>query len=151
MPARSPTVHLITRNLFASHLRISGQATRGRNPVVSITSHSFSERLFRSRVVLAHGVGGFSHDVPFNKVQAACRLNDAAHLAGLEAKGGVLELLLHVALAKVAQVAALAGRGAVRLGGGDVAEAGAQLDLLLVALEDRAGFFLGAGDFGLGG
>lgn len=54
--------------------------------------------------------------LPLNQVQAASRLDDTAHLPRLQAKGGVLKFLLHVALAKVAQVAAFAGGGAVRLG-----------------------------------
>lgn len=88
--------------------------------------------------------------VPLNQMQTAGRLDDAAHLAGLQAEGGVLKLLLHVALAKVAQIAALAGRGAVGLGQGELAQGdGARLDLLLVAAEDLEGLILGARDFGL--
>ena len=40
--------------------------------------------------------------IPLNQMQAARCVNDAADLAGIEAERGVLKLLLHVALAKIA-------------------------------------------------
>ena len=55
-------------------------------------------------------------------MQTARRVDDGADLSGLEGKGGLLKLLLHIALAKVAQVAALAGAAAVGLGLGQLAE-----------------------------
>jgi hypothetical protein len=77
---------------------------------------------------------------PLDKVQPARRVDDAADLAGLQRKGGVLKLLLHVAAAKVAEVAPLARAAAVRLGLGQVAQARpAAPDRLLVALDDLAG------------
>lgn len=83
-------------------------------------------------------------------MQAALSLDYAAHLSRLERKGGVLKLLLHVALAKVSQVAPLARAAAVALGQGELAEADvAALDAGLVGLDDVAGVVLGAGDFAL--
>jgi hypothetical protein len=83
-------------------------------------------------------------------MQTAGRLDDAAHLAGLQAKGRDLELLLHVALAEVAQVAALAGRRAVGLGEGELAEGDAAgVDLGLVGLDDGEGLVFRARDLGL--
>lgn len=83
-------------------------------------------------------------------MQTAGRLDDAAHLAGLQAKGRDLELLLHVALAEVAQVAALAGGRAVGLGEGELAEGDAAgVDLGLVGLDDGEGLVFRARDLGL--
>ena len=97
----------------------------------------------RARVV------GFG--VPLDEMQPAGRLDDAADLAGLETERGLLELPLHVALAKIAQVAALAGAAAVGLGEGQLAEGDvARLDLGLVRLEDLEGLVLGPGYLGLG-
>lgn len=91
--------------------------------------------------------------LPLNDVQATGRLHDARHLAGLERKGGFLKGLLHVAFAKVAQVAPLTGTAAVGLGDGQL---GQRLllgldDLLVVYLDDVSGLGLGAGDFVLRG
>lgn len=47
-------------------------------------------------------------DLPLDQVQTTSSLHNTAHLARLEAKGGILKLLLHVSLAKVAEVASLA-------------------------------------------
>lgn len=73
-------------------------------------------------------------------MQARCRLNNVAHLADLQAKGGVLELLLHVSLAEEAamrcvvslyhprgkrrnvQISSLPSTTAVRLGHGQISE-----------------------------
>lgn len=83
-------------------------------------------------------------------MQPARRVHDARDAAGLQGKGGLLELLLHVALAKVAEVAALAGAAAVGLGDGELLQGGvAALDALLVALDDLLGVILGARDGGL--
>ena len=88
--------------------------------------------------------------LPLDEMQPAGGLHDAADLAGLEAERGVLELLLHVALAKVAEVAALAGAAAVGLGEGQLAEGDfAGLDLGLVGLDDLEGLVFGAGYLGL--
>lgn len=85
--------------------------------------------------------------LPLNQVQPASRLNNTTHLTRLESESRILELLLHVALAKVAQVTALASRGTVGLGGGEIAEGnGSALDSRLVGLNDLEGFFFGAGD-----
>ena len=89
-------------------------------------------------------------DLPLDQVQTTSSLHNTAHLARLEAKGGILKLLLHVSLAKVAEVASLARRGAIRLGEGELAEGdAARLDLVLVGLDDLVGVLLGAGDFSL--
>jgi hypothetical protein len=83
-------------------------------------------------------------------MQAAGRLNDATNLAGVEGKSGILKLLLHVATAKVAEVAALPGAGAVALRKSELSErGGARLDALLVAADDGGGVVLGAGNVGL--
>lgn len=83
-------------------------------------------------------------------MQPASRLDHAAHLAGLQGERGVLELLLHVALAEVAEVAALAGGAAVALGGGELAEGRpARPDLLLVVADRGERLVLGARDGGL--
>lgn len=84
-------------------------------------------------------------------MQSTCRLHDTAHLTGLESKGRILEFFLHVALAKVAEIAALAGRGAVGFGGGELTEGDfARLDSGLVGFDDLEGVVSGAGDFRLG-
>lgn len=89
-------------------------------------------------------------DSPLDQVQSALRLDDAAHLSRLQRKGGLLKLLLHVSLAKVAQVASLAGTAAVALGQGEFAEVDiAALDAGLVGLDDLAGIVLGASDLAL--
>lgn len=83
-------------------------------------------------------------------MQAAIRLDHLAHLAGLQRKRSLLEGLLHVSLAKVPQITALAGAAAVALAHGQLAEGDlAALDAGLVALDDGAGLVLGAGDFAL--
>lgn len=69
----------------------------------------------------------------------------------MQTKGGILKLLLHVTLAKVAEVAALAGGGAVGLGEGELAEGDAAVDFCLVGLDDGEGLVLCACDFGLRG
>lgn len=94
-------------------------------------------------------VSSLAH-VPLNQMQATGGFNNATHLAGLEGKRGVLELLLHVTAAKVAQIAALSRRGAVGLSRSKVAQRrGAGLDLCFVGLDDLHGLFFGAGDVGL--
>lgn len=88
--------------------------------------------------------------VPLDQVQTTRRLDHAAHLAGLEVESGILKLLLHVALAKVSQVAALACGRAVGLGGGELAEGDvSRLDRGFVALDDGEGFVFCACDFRL--
>lgn len=83
-------------------------------------------------------------------MQTTCGIHYARHLTRLEGKGGLLECLLHVALAKVAEVSLLAGAAAVGLGDGQLTQAHlAARDTGLVALDDLAGVFLGAGDLGL--
>lgn len=90
-------------------------------------------------------IGG--HSSPFNQVQPTRRLDDAANLARVEAESSILELLLHVALAEVTQVAPLTGAAAVGLGQGELAKGGlTRLDLLLVGLDDVQGVLLAAGD-----
>lgn len=69
---------------------------------------------------------------------------DATRLQG---KGSVLKLALHVALAKVPQIAALAGTATVRLGDGEVLQGRlAAVDALLVVLDNLLCVFLRARD-----
>lgn len=71
-------------------------------------------------------------------MQSTSRLDHAAHLPRLQGESSLFELLLHVSLAKVAQVSSLARRAAVAFGHGQLAQRrGAGPDLLLVALDDR--------------
>lgn len=51
--------------------------------------------------------------LPLDQVQTTRRLNYAADSTLLERKSSLLELLLHISLAKVSQVAALARRRAI--------------------------------------
>lgn len=88
--------------------------------------------------------------LPLNQVQPTRRLDHAAHLPRLERKSRILKLLLHITLAKVPEITALAGRRAVALGEGQLPEGnGARLDLLLVGEDDLHGLILGARDLGL--
>lgn len=83
-------------------------------------------------------------------MQSTSRVHNAADLAGLQRKSGILKLLLHVAASKVAEVAPLPSRGAVGLGQGQLSEGnGAGLDALFESLQGGEGFLLGAGDLGL--
>lgn len=95
---------------------------------------------------------GVKQDSPLNQMQAARGVHDARDAAGLQGEGGLLELLLHITLAEVAEVAALPGAAAVGLGDGKVLQGGlAALDALLVALDDLPCVVLGARDGGLWG
>ena len=85
-------------------------------------------------------------------MQPARRVYYATNLAGLQRKGGLLELLLHVPPAEVPEIAALPGAAAVGFGDGKVAEGDAPaLDALLVPLDDLPGVVLASGDVGLRG
>lgn len=89
-------------------------------------------------------------DSPLNQVQPARGIDNPRDLARLEGKGGFLEGGLHVALSKIAKVAALPSTAAVGLGDGQVAQRGlAARDALLIALDDLPGVVFGAGDLGL--
>lgn len=80
-------------------------------------------------------------------MQSTRRLDNSRDLAGLQRKGGLLKLLLHVAFAEISQVSLLVGAAAVGLGVSQVAEGDlAALDALLVALDDAPGLVLAAGD-----
>ena len=88
--------------------------------------------------------------LPLNQVQAAGCLYDAAHLAGLQSTGGLFKFLLHVAVAKVAQISSLAGRRAVGLGKGKLAEGGGtRFDVFLMSLDNLEGVVLRSGNVGL--
>lgn len=98
-----------------------------------------------SRVPVPAPNGMSVADSPLNQMQSTGRVHDARDAAGLQRKGSFLELLLHVPLAKVAQVAALPGTAAVGLGDGQLLQGGvAALDALLVVFDDSLGLALGA-------
>lgn len=83
-------------------------------------------------------------------MQAARRVHHRRNLPGLERKGGILKLLLHIALAEVAQVPLLAGAGAVRFDLGELAERRlAVLDFLFVLLDQGQCLVFCAGDLAL--
>ncbi len=83
-------------------------------------------------------------------MQTAGRVHNSAELARPQGKGGLLELLLHVASAEVAQVTSLTGAAAVRLALGQLAQRDvALLDTFLVALDDGSRLVLGTRDLGL--
>lgn len=74
---------------------------------------------------------------PFNYMETARRFNDTADLTNLQRKGCLLELALHVSLAKVAQVAALPRAATIALGHSKIAKTAlATFDLLLVTAND---------------
>ena len=76
-------------------------------------------------------------------MQAARSLDDAAELLDVEAERSLLELLLHDAAAKAAQIAELVGAVAVGLALGQVGERDlARADAALVVLQDGAGLVL---------
>lgn len=82
-----------------------------------------------------------------DQVQATGRVYHTRDVAGLERKGGVLELLLHVAAAEIPQVTPLTCAAAVGLGNCEVAEGDlAALDALLVGLDDLLCVVFAAGD-----
>ena len=88
--------------------------------------------------------------IPLNQVQTASGLDDSTHLTRLEAKRSLLEFLLHISAPKIAQIAPLPGRRAIRLGGSQIPQgSGAALDLGLVGLDDFHGLVLGPCDLGL--
>ena len=88
--------------------------------------------------------------VPLDQVQSRRRLHDAADLALLQRERRLLELLLHLAGAEVAEVAALARAAAVALGRGQAGERVlAGLDALLVRRQHHARLALGARDAAL--
>lgn len=49
---------------------------------------------------VALGMSMFCGDVPFNQVQARCRLYNMADLTGFQRKCSILKFLLHIALSK---------------------------------------------------
>lgn len=85
-------------------------------------------------------------------MQTTRSIDDARGAAGLQSESGLLELLLHVALTKVTEVAPLPSAAAVGLLDGQLLQGGlTALDALLVALDDLLSVGLGAGDVGLWG
>lgn len=80
-------------------------------------------------------------------MQATSSLDHSGQLADLERESSILKLALHITLAKVAQVAALAGTAAVTLSNGKFGQRSlARTDLLLVAAKDGVCLVLGALD-----
>lgn len=91
-----------------------------------------------------------AHDSPFDQVQPARRVNHPRDLAGLERKGCVLKLLLHVSPPKVAKVATLPGAAAVGLGQSQLAQRDlSSVNPRLVVADNLLCFALGARDLGL--
>lgn len=75
------------------------------------------------------------------------RLHHSTHLAGLQRKGSIFKLLLHLAFAEEAQVTSLAGTTAIRLGNGKIAQSGRpRPDLFLITFEQLYGVLLGPCD-----
>jgi hypothetical protein len=89
-------------------------------------------------------------NLPLNQVKAASCLHNSAHLARLETKGSIFELLLHVSLAKVSKVTSLTSRRAVGFTKSELTKCDTtRLDLLLVVLDDLKSLLLGARDLSL--
>ena len=62
-----------------------------------------TQKLYSRLEEKRHGQQGprkAGRNLPFNQVQTGGSLDNMAHLAGLQSKSGILELLLHVTLAK---------------------------------------------------
>lgn len=80
---------------------------------------------------------------------AAARLNDVTDLTWFQRERRFFKLLLHLAVAKVAEIATLAGAAAVRLARGQLAETGrARPDARLVTQDDGQRLLLGSRDVG---
>ena len=78
-----------------------------------------------------------------NEVDTAIGTDDATHFANLEGVCGIFKRPLHLPWTKVAQVAAIAVRRAVRVLLRKLRELGrVATDLCLVSLEDLNSFFL---------
>lgn len=137
-----PWYKLLTRSLFAAPPHICPHCLPPTmNPPSSISDtlqNNLSLRLLRNLLQ------------PLNQMQSARRLDHMTQLSRLQRKRRILELLLHVSAAKIAQITHFTGRAAVGLGDGEVSETGlAGADLLLVSEDDGHGFVFGALDLGL--
>lgn len=83
-------------------------------------------------------------------MQSTGRVHHSGDLARLKRESGLLEGLLHIAVAKDSKVTTLPGTAAVGLGHSQLAQSDlVVLDALLVTLDDLAGLVLGTSDLGL--